>query len=157
MKKQILILLLPLLSALAIASAPQTSLVIWSKDGTKVAYALMEKPKISFTATDLVMTCNDIEVTYELKNLARFTYEKYTSTEISDLKTNKTSFNFNGETLLFPSLKAPSTVSIYSTDGKLLLKKRIIQDGDYSFSISNLNSGMYIVDVDGLTYKIMRK
>ena len=142
---------------MAMADNPRTQLVVWAKDGTKVAYALTEKPKITFTETDLVITSNGVEVNYALENMARFTYEDNTATAITDLRTDKASFKLDGESLLFPALKANSIVSLYSLNGTLVFKKSVLKAGEYSFPLSNLKAGAYVVMVNGLTYKIVKK
>lgn len=150
-------MVLPLFSMMAVANGPIANLVVWAKNGTKVAYALAEKPKVTFTETDLVITTNGVEVNYLLENMARFTYEKSSETGITDLKKGKTSFKLNGESLLFPSLKANSSVSIYSANGTLVFKQTVRQDGEYSFPISNLNTGVYLININDLTYKIVKR
>lgn len=157
MKREIILLLLPFLTIVTLANEPITQLVIWAKDGTNVAYALAEKPKVTFTKTDLVITSNGIEVNYALENLARFTYGNSSITGIVDLKNGETSFKIDGELLLFPSLKANSTIAIYSTNGTLVFKQTVRKDGEYSLPISNLNTGVYMVTVNGLTYKIVKR
>ncbi len=135
----------------------EISLVVWAKDGTKVAFALSKKPKVIFTATDLQITGEDIDVTYALDNMARFTYEKVDVSAIKDIKTEKVAFRFTDESLLFPALKANSTVAVYSLNGTLVFKKTVQIDGEYSFPVSNLNTGVYLVFVNGLTYKIIKR
>ena len=69
MKTKLLTLLLFYLCVSVSAEEIKSQLVVWAKDGTKVAYMLSEKPKITFTETDLVITANDIEVNYALENM----------------------------------------------------------------------------------------
>lgn len=157
MTQKLLLVLLSCFSLSAMAEEPKTQLVVWAKDGTQVAYALAEKPKVTFTETDLVITANGVEVNYTLENMARFTYEDNTATAITNLQTDESSFSLNGESLLFPALKANSTVSIYSLNGTLVFKKTVLQNGEYAFLLSNLSTGVYMVNVDGLTYKIVKK
>ena len=140
------------------AQEPRAQLIVWAKDGTKVAYALVEKPKVTFTETDLVITINNIEVDYSIGKMARFTYEENkTTTAITNMQTDESSFKLNGESLLFPNLKANSTVSVYSLNGLLVFKKTVRQNGEYAFPLSNLNTGVYMVNVNGLTYKIVKR
>lgn len=139
------------------AQENETQLIVWAKDGTKVAYILSEKPKITFTETDLVITANDIEVNYALENMVRFTYESNDNTAIRNIESDEVSIKLDGESLLFPNLKANSSIAIYALNGTLVMKKTIRQDGEYAFPISNLNAGVYMVHVNGLTYKFMRK
>lgn len=156
MKKIFLLLLLPLSCMVSVANEPLNTLVVWAKDGTKVAYSLNGKPKVTFTKTDLVITTNDVEVNYSLENMLRFTYGN-TETGITNLQTGESSFRIDGESLLFPSLKANSTVTVYSVKGVLIFKKTVNQSGEYSFPIGNLSSGVYMVNVNGLTYKIVKR
>ena len=135
----------------------KTHLVVWAKDGTKVAYALEEKPKVTFTETDLVMTTKGIEVNYSLANLDRFTYETSENTAIRDLNTDKEIFKLDGESLLFPALKPQSTVSLHTLNGTQVFSKTVQDSGEYSFPLSNLNAGVYMVTVNGITYKIVKK
>lgn len=145
------------LSLIAKAENIPSNLVVWAKNGTKVAYALAEKPKVTFTGTDLVITTNGVEVNYPLENLACFTYEENTSSVINNLQTDESAFRLNGESLLFPSLKANSTVLVYSLNGTIVFHKTIRQNGEYVFLLSNLNAGVYMVNVNGLTYKIVKR
>lgn len=157
MKQKLLFVLLSCFCLSAMADEPKTQLVVWAKDGTQVAYALAEKPKVTFTETDLVITANGVEVNYKLENMARFTYEDNTSTAITNLQTDESTFKLDGESLLFPALKANSTVSVYSLNGTLVFRKTVRQNGEYAFPLSNLNAGIYMINVNGLTYKILKR
>lgn len=149
--------LLFMVCASALANEPQTQLVIWAKDGTQVAYALTDKPKVTFTETDLVISANGVEVNYALEDMARFTYRTNSETAITNLQTDESSFKLKGGSLVFPALIANSTVSVYSLNGTLIFKKTVSQNGEYAFPLSNLNAGVYMVNVNGLTYKIVKR
>lgn len=157
--KQVFIFTILLLSFVsAMAEKPKTFLIVWAKNGIKVAYALVEKPRVTFTETDLVINTNSGEVIkYSLENMARFTYEDNSIAGIKNLQTGELPFEVNDESLIFPTLKENSIVSICSLNGTLVFKKTINQEGEYAFPLSILNTGVYVVTVNGLTYKIMKK
>lgn len=155
--KKIIILLLAFASVLTVAAKPIINLAVYAKDGLKVLYALEEKPKITFTDADLIITTKGVEVSYPLKDMARLTYENKEVTEIKNLYDDKTSFTLNGESIIFPCLKTKDVVSLYATNGTLIFKKDISTDGEYAFSLSDVERGVYIVKVNSLTYKIMKK
>lgn len=134
----------------------KTHLVVWAKDQSKVAYALDDEPKITFTETELVIESKTFKVSYPLEDMDRFTYESQSS-GIKDLQTEKETFQIEGESLIFPSLKANSSVALYSLNGTLILKKTIKEAGEYSFPLSNLMTGVYMVSVNGITYKVMKR
>lgn len=156
MKKLLPILLLCFCIS-AMAEEIKTHLVVWAKDGTKVAYALDEKPKVTFTETDMVISAKGVEVNYALDNMDRFTYETGDNTAIRNLKTDEVSFKLDGESLLFLNLGANSTISLHTLNGTSVFSKTVSMAGEYSFPLSNLNAGVYLVTVNGLTYKIVKR
>lgn len=134
-----------------------TQLVVWAKDGTNVAYALYEQPKITFIHSNLIISTHNMEVSYPLSNLLRFTYVKGSTSGITDITDYGKSFRLDGETLLFPQLKKGDKVSVYSPNGIIILEKSISIDGEYAISLSQFISGVYVVNVNGLTYKIIKR
>ena len=136
----------------------ETNLVVWKKDGSKVAFALTEKPIVTFSETSLMINSTTVSVNYDLEDMAKFTYEDSESQGIKNIENDKeSSFKFDGEMLLFPSLKAGSKVAIHNLGGVLVFARTIEAAGDYSFPISHLDKGVYVVSVDGLTYKIVKR
>lgn len=139
------------------AQNPRTHLVVQTINGVKIAYALEEKPTVTFTDSDLVIKTNMMEFNYPLDNLARITYGANVNSDIVNLQTDETSVKFDGETLLFSNLKENSTITIHSISGILILNKNVHTKCEYAFSISNLAPGVYIVNVNGLSYKIVKR
>lgn len=157
MRTCLLLFLFPCFSFVAKAGNNPTNFVVWAKNGTKVVYALKERPKIVFTESDLIITTKGVEVNYSLNNMDRFTYESKDYSSVRDIKTNEQLFKLDGDRLLFPALRANSSVSIYSLNGILVFKKTIQIAGEYSFPLSNLEAGIYVVTVNGLTYRIVKR
>lgn len=155
MKKILLISLLTIMFHLPLMADGLNQLVVWAKDGTKVAFALEEKPQITFTETELVITTKE-DNHYALENIAKFTYEQIPD-GIKNLLADDAAFILDGESLLFPALKAGSTVSLTSLNGTTVFKKTVKSDGEYAFPLANLNDGVYIISVNGLTYKIVKR
>ena len=48
-------------------------------------------------------------------------------------------------------------MSVYSLNGSLVFKKTVYHNGEYAFPLSNLNTGIYLVNVNGIIYKIQKK
>lgn len=155
MKKSILILSM---LCLGLSAKAEMQLVVWSKDGGKVAFALSEEPKVTFNENSLMINSNTVSVSYQLEDMAKFTYEDSEAQGIRNLENDKaSSFKYDGEMLIFPSLKTGSSVFIHSLNGSLVFSRTIETAGEYSFPLSQLGAGVYMVTVDGLTYKIVRK
>lgn len=139
-----------------IAQEPITRLVIWSIDGSKIAYSLAENPKITFSDKEMSVKTNTIEAWFDLDKTSQFTYESQDITGITDLRTNKPCM-LNDEALVFPGLAVNSTVSVFSLNGTLVFQKTVRKNVEYAFPLSNLNVGVYIVNVNGVSTKIIKR
>lgn len=133
-----------------------TQLTVWMKDGTKVAFALSEKPEVTFSETELIITTKENNH-YALESIAKFTCDVIDTDRITDLQTDATGFSLNGESLLLVTPKANTTVSVHTLGGMLVFSKTVENPGEYSFPLSRLNAGAYMVTVNGITYKIVKK
>lgn len=140
----------------AVVAKSTMHLAVCTKDGSKVLYALEEKPKITFTDTELVITTKGVEIVYALSDMNLLTYENGETTGIANLY-DDASFKLDGNAIVFSKLKAKDIVSLYSINGTLVFKKTVSQDGEYAVSLNNIETGVYVVNVNGLTYKFMKK
>ena len=153
----ILFVLLSAISLTAIADGGENAIIITSKDGSTVAYALSEKPNISFSSTDLIVTTGKIQIKYLLDNFSKITYDLPNSSVATISRPDESPFDISGNTLIFPGLKPGSSIAAYDISGKLILKQDIGEVCDYAVSIDSWGVGVYLVNVNGLTYKLMKK
>lgn len=157
-RKFLLLLFAAFFSLSVMAEDIPANLVVWSKDGTKVSYKLEESPKITFTDESLVISTNKIEVDYSLSQMARITYESANLTGVFNVNGEKVNpFEFTSESLLFPASNADAIVKIYSTDGKLVIGRHVRKGDTLLVSLNSLNNGIYLVCVNGVTYKIVKR
>lgn len=134
-----------------------SNLTLWRKNAEKVVFALHMNPQITFNKTEMIVSTDGVELNYPLDDLSHFTFENVPETSIVDIKTDDNIFKMDEESVLFPNLKANSSVSVYSLNGVLIFKQITSQNGEYTIPFSNLEHGVYIVKVNGLTYKIIKK
>ena len=131
--------------------------MVWAKDGSRQAYALSQLPEVTFSGSTLVIKGENLEVSYPLADVARFTYEENDVTGITSLTTGEKQFELREESIYFPSLSAKTHVRIYGTDGKTVLTQSVDREGAYTFSLQHLQPGTYMVNVNGITTKIMKR
>ena len=159
MRKFILFLFL----CLGIASAKAIEakqLVIQAKDGTKVSYLLRSQPKISFSENEINVSSNDVLVTYSVPQTAKFYYETIEielEEGLMDLQTEQLSYRFEGNAIIFSSIKEGSRISMYAVNGSLIYSKDNIPSGEYMFSLDNLSTGAYLINVNETTCKIIKQ
>lgn len=132
------------------------NLAVWAKDGTKVTYTLAENPNITFTKTDLIIKTNTVQVSYSLEQMLRITYEKIPTTDVVSLEENKP-FIFDGESLLFNVRDDRMKVSIASLDGKIVFSRSLEKANTLLVPLKSIGCGVFVVCVNGVTYKIAVK
>lgn len=133
-----------------------THLYVWTKDHNKVAYALSDNPKVTFSESCLEIESKGVVVNFPLENLDQITYVPEI-TGLKELSSEKEVMKIDEESLIFPDLHANSVFSLYKCDGSLIFNKVIPNEGKYIYHLSNLTHGVYIVKVNGTTYKFLKR
>lgn len=146
-----------LLTAFLLSSVKLSAqtLVVWQKNGQKAYYSLDEKPKTTFTATDLVITTHMLTINYPLSNILRYTYES--STGIDDIRDNQGfCISEDGTEVILRNVKKGIAVSVYSVDGKLVEQKQSSGEAVMTVSLRQHPLGVYVVKHDDVSYKIVK-
>ena len=132
-------------------------LVVETKDHVKTAYMLADKTQVRFAGANLRVVSTKADVTYQLSDILRFTYEIRSTTGISELRTTQAEVDYKDGQLVISGIKAGGSVSVYSLDGKLVKQLTAQRSGTYRLSLASLSKGVYIVKADNVTYKIMKR
>ena len=157
MKRIICMMLFVFMTGIVMTARQREQLIILGKDGTKIAYALTDKPKITFTDSDLVVSVNGLTSNYLLINLLGITYSESDVMNISNAKDDFPLFYMNGNKLMFHKIKRDMALFLYKIDGSLVFKKRISKDSDTTISLSSIESGIYVLQINGTVFKIIKK
>ncbi len=157
MKAKLLLFITLFISLTCAANKNANNLVLLTKDGTKAVFVLSEQPKVLFSGNTIIISNMGIESYYSLKDIACFYYEESVNTSANEINVHDKLFRIDGESIVFSQLKANSKISIISPNGIILLQETVNKDGYYTFPLSGLTSGMYIISINGTTFKISKK
>ena len=139
MKKTILSLL-TLFAATAVWA--DTALFVHPKTGGVLEIAFSEKPVVTYSDGNLIITAAEASVTYPLSNMDKFTFG-----EVDDQVTRITA----------PVNTAPQPTYIYSLDGKLMRTYQPGENRATSASVEGLPAGTYVVKNGKTSYKVLKK
>ena len=154
MKK--LLLLLMVLFATSLAKADDKVLQILLSDGQVVSINLSEEPRTTYQDGNLVITTTKNTVTYPLEQVKKFTYSSI-ATGIEAPQQLGVAFSKDGETLTITGLKPHTKVTLYNVAGQLLKTIDSKDSKKVVVSASQFPFGVYVVKVNGGTYKIMKR
>ncbi len=151
MKKFLLVAIATILSLPALAD--DYNLYIVNTSNVKTAYAVSDVQKITFENGNVVVTATDgTTVSTAISAISELYFNTETAESISRLNTDGT-FSFDGENITLAH--ATSTIRVYQASG-LLVASLTASDGQ-PISLSQLPRGIYIVNVDGLNFKIAKR
>lgn len=139
MKKLILSLLTLFAASVAWAD---TSLFVHAKHGDVLEISFAEKPVVTYSEGNLVISVTGASVSYPLSIMEKFTFG-----ESSEHVTRITA----------PVDLAPQPTFIYSIDGKLLRTYKPNEDGTTSASLDGLPAGTYVVKNGKTSYKVAKR
>lgn len=157
--KRILLLLLTsfvLLTFSQVVHAEEPQLQIWLSDGQTVSIKLNEEPVTTYSDGQLIIKTTKTTITYPLEQVKKYTYT-HLADGVSTLPSMKISFSVNGETLFFNGLNPDTRIAVYSASGQLVRSLNAGQQKNVKVSVSNLPTGVYVVKVNGATYKITKR
>lgn len=136
----------------------QNAITIHQKDGQQFSFGFDDKPVITYTDTDLVLKTTKTEVQYPLATVAKFTF-----TDVEDAvipikqDSNAAQLELDGYVVSITGAKADITVKVIAPDGKTLGTYKTDSDGSVTFSVADLPIGLYIINSENLTCKILKK
>ena len=135
-------------------------LLLWDMDGQKIEFMLDYGVTITFDDDQLIIT-NDVAdiIPFDLDNTWKLTYAAVggDGTGVQSLSEDLNTVQFNGQNIMFQHLKAGSKVSVYAVNGMLMMNKTIASDGELTVDLSNFSQGVYVVNVNNKTYKVVKK
>lgn len=147
------LLAMALATAPAIADSGYRSLVVSQHDGSKVAVNLTDDLSAQFVDGMFVVTGSEADLSVEQSKIASF--EFLTTTGIHDAAVDGSAAPVvSGGSLLLTALPAGSSVAVYAVSGTKVAGAELPAGGDYSLPLATLAPGVYLVNVNGVTYKI---
>ena len=158
MKKKIvnLLALVALLLPLSAMADTVQCLVLTESNGTVSKFALADAPVVTYSGSDMVVSCGAQTMTVGLEGLT-LTFGEMETTRIETVKdviTDPDRLQFSFGEASFEGLTPGALVSVYSIDGKMQTKVKADQDGRASVSLMSLPKGVYILRTPTKTFKI---
>lgn len=151
-----------LLTALVMLSPLATEaanyLTVTDTNGSKVSFALTQKPTVSFTASSLRLVAGDQTIDYPLTQYRSFTLtDSNETTGIGTVRTAEGTPVFTlGETLQASGLEPNSTVAVYSIGGQQVRQAKAGADGAVSIPLNGLK-GVMVVKTSTKSFKFIKR
>lgn len=141
------------LDAPAVVTDPKV-LVITTHDGLETTYYLRKYPKVTMDDDELVVKASNATVRFPLTQIKKLSY-KITDPIPTQVDINAP-WRMTNEAVVFNDLPENATVNVYTIDGKRVGSYQATS-GSYALSLNTFSPGIYIINVNGLTFKIYKR
>lgn len=140
-----------------VAWAQSQVLVVWQRDGQKAYYDLGERPKTTFSGTDLVIEAGAVTVTYPLNKVQRYTYESTTGIDAAPQAASPVRISYEGDVLRIQGLAPSTPIFVYAPDGRPVASLKPKAGVPSEISLAGFPNGVYLVRANDTTYKILKQ
>lgn len=132
------------------------SLTIWNHDNSTIKVInLKDEPLVTFSEESMQITTPELILEYGIKEVRKFTYSDF-ETEIRNVK-QQANYHQKGAIIVLRNIKSMKGVALYGVNGMAIPINIKQQGDDYVISLENLSSGVYLLNVNGQTTKILKK
>lgn len=160
--KDMFLLMALLLTGTQLSAADLDGITLIMREGQKVSFAFAKRPVITTEAENLTITAAENQsVTWPMHNVEKIIFETLPDTPsgISTTKGNArhTVFTLNGTTVCAYGLDAGETLSVHSSDGKVIAMAKASAEGKAIAVLPSAIHAVYIVRTSGgLCYKLAK-
>ena len=140
-----------------LADKPKQALMLELRDGSRVAYYLESRPKVTFSGSDLCLSTFDVEVSYPFSEVRKYTFEMADPSSVSAHSGGSSAVRVLSDGVQFSGLSSGAEVSVYAADGRRVLVRRAGSDGNCSVSLAIMPAGVYVIQYGKSNLKIMKR
>ena len=133
------------------------TLVLWHANGTTTEISLYKKPRITFTEDKVLIQGSGVNFEYPSKEIIKFTYKKEDIINEINALTNQTNFTHDDERIVFNGIKSADEVALYKLNGTRVAIQLNKVDDNYVLPLNSIPKGMYLLHINGKTFKIIKK
>lgn len=155
MKKILLSLLLIVCSTITWAEDID-ALKLHLASGKQVVCLLEERPVVTFTNEEVVITTHMHEVRYLSNDVLKFTYVNFEEDGIHSPQLDQELIRLDGNNLSIYGIASDSPVSVYTADGVLVASVKADKSGTVSVVLPEQSGKVYVVKTSVANFKISK-
>lgn len=130
------------------------AVVMHCKSGGNVTFMLDERPVVTFSGGDVVISAHGSVLRYAASDVTGFTYENIID-GVSDAKRLGLLFCIDGSSLKAANLTPQTKVSVYAADGSEVYAAEVDNGGCVAIPLGDKPS-VYIVRASGVAFKVFK-
>ena len=135
-------------------------IIVWDNDGGRISFPLEENPTFKYKIDESIVSCITTSNTIDLplKDVRKYTLDTQpvTPTSIEDAE-SEGRMSYQADRIYLSNFNAYTVAGVYTADGAMVGSYKADAEGSLTIPMGNWTSGVYIVKVNNVSYKIYKK
>lgn len=127
------------------------------RNGTKTSFLLSEKPELTFDENKLRVVSASATVEYLLEDVAEYNFSEQVLNTVNDVEDDEVRLIYSRENGLTVLGCQNADIHIYDTSGRSLPFSSTTAGGATHIKPGNMPAGIYIVLINGKTFKFQTR
>lgn len=145
-----------LLLAVCCTGYAQNSVTLYLKSGRSVSYTFQEKPVMSYSGNELLVSTQEVQIQYALESISKLCFEDNSQTTVEEVINADVRFDVSADAITLTGEKPESDIYIYDMNGVCAGRNSTDAEGNAEISIRELKEGLYVVKTVSLSFKIIQ-
>ena len=149
-----------LLLSMTVGAWAQNAFVIYQKDGMVTTFSFAEKPILSYSGNELVLTTTETSVQYPIYMLQKVAFDMK-DIDMEDIEDGikgvsvyaDVRYSFREGSLFISGCEPGALVSLYNLKGMKVGQYRLDAEGKATIPLQTLSKDTYIVKAGNLSFK----
>ena len=137
----------------------QNAVAVYQQDGTVAKFAFTEKPVVTYSGSELVLTTTQTTVQYPIYLLKKISFEgDWTTDGIEAIKTANTdaTFSFNDGNIVISGGEPGSIAYLYNIKGVKVAEFRLDDRGCVTIPTQGIGKDLHIVKTKTVSFKFKK-
>lgn len=135
--------------------------VAWFRNVSCISFPFSERPRLTYSDGDIVITTAWEELRYAHADVRKFTLSDEDlsqggATEVASTE-RESRWQRQGDVMVFSDCTPGSRVAVFDASGRLVQQYAVASDGTLAIPLSSFAEGMYVVRTESITYKFIMK
>lgn len=140
---------------------PEFYFVVWMHSGARISFSLSVHPLFTYSDDNIVVVTSQEQISYPHSLVRKFTItnEDISQDDFAEVKgsIHSAQWKKQGDVMAFSDCVPGEEVLIYNASGQLMERYVIASDGRLQISLQPFDAGMYVVKMQSITYKFIKK
>ena len=145
-----------LLLAVCCTGYAQNSVTLYLKSGRSVSYTFQEKPVMSYSGNELLVSTQEVQIQYALESISKLCFEDNSQTTVEEVINADVRFAVSADAITLTGEKPESDIYIYDMNVVCAGRNSTDAEGNAEISIRELKEGLYVVKTVSLSFKIIQ-